>query len=147
MSLVENLVNQISTNGLGGITKPQGFDMNDTTFEKLLQSMNQAEQKEQVSPLGNLGQPSGFIIEPFDQASSAQPVSATDTAQELSEPIQIKDVDFGKDYFSDLIKKAPKEHADILKVAQKHAAGAYKLFNKNLVEDLTDFASDLASMM
>ena len=29
MSLVENLINQISTKELGGISKPSGFDMNE----------------------------------------------------------------------------------------------------------------------
>ena len=37
MSLVENLINQITTQGLGGITKPLGFDMNDDTFANLLE--------------------------------------------------------------------------------------------------------------
>ena len=40
MSLVENLINQISTQGLGGITKPFGFDMNDDTFANLLDDLN-----------------------------------------------------------------------------------------------------------
>ena len=35
MSLVENIINQISVGG--GITKPQGFDLNDDTFAKLLE--------------------------------------------------------------------------------------------------------------
>ena len=39
MSIVENLVNQISTKGLGGITKPFGFDMEDDTFAKLLEGL------------------------------------------------------------------------------------------------------------
>ena len=37
MSLVENLINQISTQGLSGITKPLGFDIEDDTFAKLLE--------------------------------------------------------------------------------------------------------------
>ena len=37
MSLVENLINQISTKELGGLTKPTGFDMDDDTFAKLLE--------------------------------------------------------------------------------------------------------------
>ena len=37
MSLVENLINQISTQGLGGITSPLGYNLNDDTFSKLLE--------------------------------------------------------------------------------------------------------------
>ena len=37
MSLVENLINQISTQGLGGISKPLSFDLNDDTFANLLE--------------------------------------------------------------------------------------------------------------
>ena len=146
MSLVENLVNQISTNGLGGITKPQGFDLNDPTFDNLLQKVmeNNAALNDKLQILGNLGQPSGMIIEPFDKTAPIQPIGKKNNID--TEPIQIKDVDMGNNYFSNLLKEAPQEHKSVMNVAQKLAASAYNTFGKNLVEDLSDFAKDVAAM-
>lgn len=145
MSIVENLVNQISTKGLGGVTAPQGFDPNDDTFEKLLKKagieMGQNVLNEKLQPLGNIGQPAGLIIEPFDGLSSVQPIqNPIDT-----DPVQIKDVDMGTDYFSNLLKRAPQEHKSIMHVAQKQASKFYNTFGRNFIEDLTDFAKDVTS--
>ena len=145
MSLVENLVNQIATKGLGGITKPQGFDLNDDTFEKLLREKvgeNGQVLNENLQPLGSLGQPAGMIIEPFDGTSVIQPIGKENNIA-TEEPIQIKDVDLGANYFLNLLKDAPSEHKSVMNVAKKYASNVYGLFGKNLVENLTDFA-DLA---
>lgn len=144
MSLVENLVNQIATNGLGGITKPQGFDLNDDTFEKLLQKAGvNAEGLQNNAVSNNFGAPAGMIIEPYGSAEPVQEINST----ELHEPIQIKDVEIGKDYFSSLLKDSPEEHAGIFDVAKKHAALAYNVFSKGFVEDVIDFAGDIATMV
>ncbi len=148
MSLVENIISQISTKNLGGITKPQGFDMNDDAFEKILKGMGENANNvlnEKLQTLGNLGQPSGMIIEPFDKTANAS--SPIKPVEESTEPFQIKDVDLGNNYFSNLLKNAPKEHKSILNVAQKYASNAYNIFGKNLVEDLADFAKDVTSML
>jgi hypothetical protein len=147
MSLVENLVNQISTNGLGGVTKPQGFDLNDPTFDNLLQKAmgNNAELNDKLQILGNLGQPAGIIIEPFDGTSAIKPIGQENYVN--TEPIQIKDVDLGNNYFSGLLKDSPLEHKSLMNVAKKHASTAYNVFGKTLVENLTDFANDVKSLM
>ena len=144
MSLVENLVNQITTNGLGGITKPQGFDPNDDTFEKLLQKAGaNAEGLQTNSVVSDFGAPAGMIIEPYGSVEPVQEINST----ELYEPIQIKDVDFGKDYFSSVLKDSPEEHAGIFDVAKKHATLAYNVFSKGFVEDVVDLADDVAAMI
>ena len=145
MSLVENLVNQISTNGLGGITKPQGFDLNDATFDNLLQHAmgNNAALNDKLQILGNLGQPAGMIIEPLDQTEAIQPIG--NETKIPDEPFEIKDVDTGSSYFSNLLKEAPQEHKSLMKVATKYASNAYNTFGKNFVEDLVDFAKDIKS--
>lgn len=147
MSMVEQLLNQISTNGLGGITKPQGFDLNDSTFENLLQKAleNHTELNDKLQILGDLGQPSGMIIEPYDKTAPIQPIGQENYT--VSEPIQIKDVDLGNNYFSTLLKDAPQEHKSLMNIAKKYASVAYNTFGKTLVEDLTDFAKDVKSMI
>lgn len=152
MSLVENIVSQISTKGLGGITKPQGFDLSDDTFEKILQGVNGVSGisgmlNEKLQALGSMGQPSGLVIEPFDEAAKVQPINNNNQNIIDTEPVQIKDVDMGSNYFSNLLKDAPNEHKSLMNVAQKHAANIYNSLGKNLVEDLVDFAKDVTSMM
>ena len=145
MSLVENLVNQISTKGLGGITQPQGFDLNDPTFDNLLQKAmeNNTELNDKLQILGNLGQPSGMIIEPFDDISAIRPIGQENYINK--EPVQIKDVDLGNNYFSTLLREAPFEHKSIMNIAKRYAANAYNTFGKTLVEDIRDFAKDAMS--
>ena len=146
MSLVENLVNQISTNGLGGVTKPQGFDLNDDTFAKLLQDkmINETVLNDKLQALGTMGQPSGMIIEPLDGTAASQPIGNENNIQ--SEPLEIKDVDTGTNYFSNLLKEAPQEHKILMNVAKKYASSAYNTFGRNLVEDIADFAKDLVAL-
>ena len=104
MSLVENLINQISTDGLGGITKPQGFDLEDDTFSKLLEKgMNAYSQEIQpTNSIGQMGAPAGLIIESFDaenfsETAQDQMEILGDKLQEkniiTTEPIEIKELD------------------------------------------------------
>lgn len=147
MSLVENLVSQISTNGLGGVTKPQGFDLNDDTFEQILKGinkgMNGTELNDQLNTIGRMGQPAGMVIEPFDGTSAVKPIGQENYVSQ--EPIEIKEVDTGRDYFSNLLKQAPQEHKILMNVAQKYASNIYNNIGKTLVEDLMDFAKDIKS--
>lgn len=147
MSMAQSLINQISANGLGGTSKPQSFDLNDGTFDDLLQKAidsNKTDLNNNLRSLGHMGQPSGIIIEEFDN----NPVAQTELQNTVSQtPIEIKDVSTDNNYFSNLLKEAPSEHKSIMEVAKKHAMGAYNAFGRVFVEDLTDFAKDVKSMI
>ena len=155
MSLVENLINQISTNGLGGITSPQKFDLEDDTFAKLLekQMANAENSLNQTNSIGEMGIPAGLIIEPFDSIDFTEKVQdqmeavGMKTSQEavLVEPIEIKDIDM-KDYFSSLLSSST-ENNDFLNFAKRQASNAYGAFKNTYVTDITEFAQDLASMI
>ena len=84
MSLVENLINQISTKGLGGITNPQSFDMEDDTFSRLLEKGMNAYSTEMqpANSIGQMGAPAGFIIEAFDGVNG---IDFSETAQDQME--------------------------------------------------------------
>ena len=155
MSLVENLINQISTGELGGITKPQGFDLSDDTFAKLLEKqLNSAQETPTNTILGSMGAPAGFIIEPmegieFSEIAQDQIEALGETKytfdNNLDKPIEMKDIKIG-DYFSTLLETASKQNSDFLNFAKKQASSAYNIFGKSYVTNLSDFASDLASM-
>ena len=155
MSLVENLINQISTKELGGITKPTGFDMDDDTFAKLLEKqMDNSTTVSLDNSLGNMGMPAGFMIEPFEG------VDFSETAQDqmeiigenklskeeyINQPIEFKDIDMG-DYFSNLIKSSSQaENNSFMNFAKRHATNAYGVFGRNFVDDMKDFVQDIAS--
>ena len=134
MSIVENLINQITEQSTGGITKPQGFDMNDDTFEKLLQkSMGNIGQNIQTDAVSQLGAPAGFIIEPFDSPQSVAEVKPINT-----EELQIKDIDMS-DFITNVIRTQDEENKGIFDLAKKHAANAYNSFAGKYVADLRDF--------
>lgn len=153
MSLVENLINQISTNGLGGITHPQNFDLEDDTFSKLLEKqMSKAEDIiNNSNSLGEMGIPAGLVIEPFDNTEFSDKVqdqmeiNGMKHPQEtvMVDPIDIKEIDMS-DYFSNLLK-ASTENKDFMNFAQKHASNAYGAFKNTYITDMTEFAQDLAS--
>ena len=156
MSLVENLINQISTQGLGGITKPQGFDLNDETFAKLLEKqMGQVENSQQSNMLGHMGAPAGFMIEPINGVDFAEAVqdqmeiigeNKYTFENDINSPIEIKDIDMS-DYFTTLIKTATDNNSDFLNFAKKQASNAYGVFGKIFVEDMKDFVQDITSMV
>ena len=127
MSLVENLINQISTGELGGITKPQGFDLSDDTFAKLLEKQLNSTQDAQVADLtGNFGAPAGLIIEPLEGTEFAETVqdqmellgeNKYTFENTLDKPIEMKDVKLG-DYFSTLLETASNNNSDFLNFAK-----------------------------
>ena len=133
MSLVENLINQISS--VNGVSKPQGFNLEDDTFAKLLAKASEVNGGEQQNLIGQLGMPAGFQIEPINGAE------ITETAQiNSTEPVEIKDLDM-KDFFSNLLN----DNTEVMNFAKKNAANAYKTFGKSFVNDLQEFVQDVAS--
>ena len=152
MSLVENLINQISTKGLGSITSPQGFDLEDDTFSKLLdKSMANSQQLPNVSNfVGEMGMPAGLIIEPLDGTDFANTVQ--DQMEILgqkipnepisTEPFEMKDISIG-DYFSSLLKTETNENSDFMNFAKKQAANFYGLQSRNLILDTKEFIQDV----
>ncbi len=145
MSLIENLINQISMQGLGGITKPQGFDLNDTTFEKLLmQEMNrgiEGDMSGKIQNIGNMGAPAGFVIEPIDAPQSVAEIKPIDTSD-----VQIKEINTD-DYITNQIKHPNESNKGFFDFAQKHAANAYNVFAGKYVADLKDFIGDAVAML
>lgn len=147
MSMAQNFIDQIiSSKNVGNATKPQSFDMHDSTFDNMLQKImdsNNADSDNNLRILGRMGQPSELIIENFDNSSAIQ---TTEPVQPVSqEPVEIKEVNTDNNYFSNLLKEYPSEHQSIMNVAKKHAMSAYSAFGKTFVEDLTDFAKDIAA--
>lgn len=156
MSLVENLINQISTGELGGISKPQGFDLSDDTFAKLLEKqLNSGNEIQETNLLGQMGAPAGFIIEPFDAiefSSTAQDQMEILGETKLNnepqpiEPFEMKDMDFS-DYFSSLLKSSSNDNSDFMNFAKRNASQAYNVFSRGYVADIADFVEDIASVL
>ena len=157
MSLVENLINQISTQGLNGVTKPLGgFDLEDDTFSKLLdKQLNSLQENTPSNFVGNFGVPAGLVIEPIDGADFTE--MAQDqmeiigenklTKEEyINQPIEFKDIDNG-DYFSSLLKTTTDKNSSFLNFAKKNATNAYDVFSKGFVSDMQDFVEDIASTL
>ena len=153
MSLVENLVSQIATQGLGGVTKPLGFDMEDDTFSKLLEKQMSTFTNQPANTIGEMGVPAGMIIEPLDGTEFAETLQdqmeAVGETKFTKEPItteafEMKDIDMG-DYYSKLLKASSEGNPDFMNFAKKHASNAYGLFGKSYITDVIDFAEDLAS--
>lgn len=154
MSLVENLLNQISTKELGGISKPIGFDMNDNTFAKLLEKeLNTKIEEPKSNILNNLGIPAGFVVEPMegvdfsgmvqDQLEALGETKITNEA--ISEPFEIKELDMG-DFFSNMLKTSDNNsNNEFMNFAKKKATNSYQMFGKSFVSDLAEFVDDVAS--
>lgn len=134
MSIAEILANQISEGGLGGISKPKAFDMNDDTFEKLLQKgMDELAQKEQVQNTVQLGAPAGFVIEPLDAPQELEKVKPINT-----EGVEIKDIDM-TDFFTNVIRTQDADNQGIFDLAKKQATLAYNSFAGQYVANLKEF--------
>ena len=141
MSLAEILVNQISEGGLGGIAIPQAFDMNDDTFEKLLQKgMDDLAQKGQVQNITQLGAPPGFVIEPIDGPQETEKVKPINT-----EGVEIKDINM-TDFFTNVIKTQDADNQGIFDLAKKQAASAYNSFAGQYVENIKEFIGNTMSL-
>lgn len=133
MSILENIVSQISSAATGGISKPQGFDLNDDTFAKLLLKASEVNPvEEQNNMFSNLGAPAGFEIEPLDAVQQAQNIEFNPA------DIEIKDLKISEDYFSNLLN----DNSNVMNMAKKQAANAYNLFGKGFVENLNEFVQD-----
>ena len=153
MSMIENLVNQISTKELGGITKPSGFNMDDDTFAKLLEKqMNSTEESSPINNLGSFGAPAGLLIEPLEGVDFSETVQdqmeilgeKISREEYLSQPVEFKDIDMG-DYFSTLLKSNSGQNADFMSFARKNAANAYDSFKRTYIADMQDFVEDLTT--
>ena len=154
MSLIENLVNQISSQSIGNITKPTGFDIDDDTFAKLLEKqLNSVENQSTNNLIGNFGIPAGLIIEPIDGVEFSE--IAQDQMEILGEnkltrdeyinqPIEFKDINMD-DYFSSLLKLGTNSNSDFMNFAKKNATNAYNVFSKNFVSDVQDFIEDITA--
>ena len=157
MSLVENLINQISTQGLGGITKPFSFDMNDDTFANLLEKQMKATNEiTTTNSVGQMGAPAGLIIEPLDASDGIEHTEKAQGQMEalgdsvfketgINSAIEIKDMDFG-DYFSNLLKSPSDNNSQFMNFAKKQASNAYDVFSRGYVFDMQDFVEDITSM-
>ena len=158
MSLVENLINQISTQGLGGITKPLGFDMNDDRFANLLEKqMNMTSEITTTNSVGQMGAPAGLIIEPLNATDGIEHAEKVQDQMEalgenlfketgVNSTIEIKDMDFG-DYFSNLLKTPSDNNSQFMNFAKKQASNAYDIFSREYVFDMQDFVKDVTSMI
>lgn len=157
MSLVENLINQISTNGLNGITSPLGnIDLNDDTFSKLLdKQLNSIQENTPSNFVGNFGMPAGLIIEPIDGIEHAEMAqdqmeiigeNKLSKEEYINQPIEFKDIDMG-DYFSNLLKTSSENNTGFMNFAKKNATNAYNVFSKNFITDMQDFVEDIASTL
>ena len=155
MSLVENLINQITTQGLGGITKPQGFDMEDDTFSRLLEKgMNAYNNEIQPSnTIGHMGAPAGLLIEPLEGTEFAETVqdqmeifgdNRLEKTNIATSPIEIKEIDMS-DFFSNLVKTSSENHAEFMNFAKKQASNAYDVFRRTYVTDMQDFLEDITA--
>ncbi len=136
MSLVENVISQISS--VAGATKPQGFDLNDDTFAKLLSKASEASQtEEQNNMFSNLGAPAGFEIEPLGETTPAVDIQIN------PQDIEIKDLKISENYFSDLLN----DNSTAMNMVRRQATNAYNVFGKGFVETLGEFVADTAAMM
>ena len=157
MSLVENLINQISTGGLNGITNPLGnIDLNDDTFAKLLdKQLNSINNETPSNFVGNFGTPAGLIIEPLEGSNFTE--AAQDQMEAIGEnklsrdeyinqPIEFKDIDMD-DHFSKLLKFSTDTNSDFMNFARKNATNAYNVFSKGFVENMQDFVEDITSAL
>ena len=141
MSLVENIINQISSNKLNG-SGPLSLDLNDDTFSKILdkQFANNAEQKNITNMLGEIGIPAGLNME-FPDGQMNFSTFDINNMNANYENIDLVDLDIGSGFASLLNEKS-----DYYKLAQKHATNVYNAFSKSFVDDLSEFVTSTSSM-
>ena len=153
MSIVEYLVNQISTQGLGGITKPIGFDIEDDTFAKLLEKqMNSTQELNSNNFVGSMGTPAGLVIEPLEGVNFSETVqdqmevigeNKLSREEYINQPIEFKELDI-EDHFSKLLKlNLNNQNSDFMNFAKKQATNFYGIQARNLVLDTAEFVQDV----
>lgn len=144
MSLVENLISQISSSGIGGAVKPQGLDLGDTSFADLLEKrLGNITDSTQTGILNQLGAPAGMLIEPFDD-NTINEISQTEKLNNIEEPFEIKDLNI-ENFFSSVLSNETNSN-NLMNFAKKHAANAYNVFAKSYVTDIQDFVSDITAL-
>lgn len=138
MSMVENFISQISGVNLGGITNPQGINLDDDTFSKLLEKSMQSSDSNGTSSvlLGQLGMPAGFEIQELDLPQNL--VNDVNSTQK----VEIKDLDMGENYFSSLAH----DNINVMNLAKKQATNAYNMFSKGFVDSLNTLVEDVNSI-
>ena len=151
MSLVENIISNITTQNLGGITFPQDFELQDDTFSKLLEKqLSEKINSPADNIIGNIGIPAGLIIEPLDGINFAETahdqmeILTKDTYSKeeyINQPIEMKDINLN-DYFSNLIKTSTDSNSDFMNFAKKQATNAYNMFSNTFVSNITDILID-----
>ena len=151
MGITQNIIEQLtSSSGLTATTKPQGFNLSDDTFAKLLEKQMMEEKSQVQNSYGEMGIPTGFIIEPLEggdmdttsnNINEPQPIEFKET-----ESIEIKDMKFG-DYFSEFLSDKMNSKSSIMNMAVKHAANAYNNFGKSYIADTEDFVDDLIAQI
>lgn len=138
MSILENIVNQITSNATGGISKPQSFDLSDDTFANLLKKASEASPlEEQNDMFSNLGAPAGFDIEPLDAPQEIQKIEFN------PQDFEMKDLNLSENYFSNLLNG----NLNAMNLAKRQATNAYNIFGKNFVDTLGEFVTDSASIL
>jgi hypothetical protein len=136
--MVENFISQISGVNLGGITNPQGINLDDDTFSKLLEKSMQSSDSNGTSSvlLGQLGMPAGFEIQELDLPQNL--VNDVNSTQK----VEIKDLDMGENYFSSLAH----DNINVMNLAKKQATNAYNMFSKGFVDSLNTLVEDVNSI-
>ena len=145
MSLIENLINQISAQNLGEISKIQNFDLNDDRFEKILQNgLKNISQMNITQEIPKLGMPAGMIIEPFDGTDSMQVKNKSEQhSQNFNNKIEFKVPDNTTNFLSNSMKNFSENNSNIINTLKKQAINAYNHFGKNLIENITELAQDI----
>jgi hypothetical protein len=136
--MVENFISQISGVNLGGITNPQGINLDDDTFSKLLEKSIQSSDSNGSSSvlLGQLGMPAGFEIQELDLPQNL--VNDVNSTQK----VEIKDLNMGENYFSSLAH----DNINVMNLAKKQATNAYNMFSKGFVDSLNTLVEDVNSI-
>lgn len=138
MSILENIVSQITSNATGSISKPQSFDLSDDTFANLLKKASEVSPlEEQNDMFSNLGVPAGFEIEPLDAPQEIQKIEFN------PQDFEMKDLNLSDNYFSNLLNG----NLNAMNLAKRQATNAYNIFEKNFVDTLEEFVADSASIL
>lgn len=141
MSLVSNFIGNISSLGASGIQAAQNFDLNDTTFEKLLEKqMNMSIEKPQ--PISGLGAPAGFVFD-NEEIPAAGQIDTQNSTNEIDDKTTSETVTF----FSSLLDNKENPESEIFDFAKKQAANLYNKYSRSVVTDISEFVEDIKNMI
>lgn len=142
MSLVSNFIGNIPSIGAEGIQAAQNFDLNDTTFENLLQK--QIDNKFNIqndSFIGKLGMPSGFEIDGLDMP--LQEVDIQNSSAKINDKTTSETVTF----FTSLMDNKENSNSEIFDFAKKQATNLYNKYSKSIVTDISEFVEDIKNII